>query len=140
MKTLATLGMAALLMAALAQPAIAAGNDSGNSVIAEYTHFNNARFSLCRKIIELKARSGEAESECSSELTKSIKQNYAGAVKAARKNGEVSSLLKKYREAMLNALAGIQPLANERVISYGVRQDKAEAEVVQIANRISMEL
>lgn len=142
MKTIASLNTMLMLFISLmvAAPALKAGNDDGNSVIVEYTHFNNTLFSLCRKLIGMKARLGETETDCSSKIIVSIKRDYVGALKAAKKNGEVKSLLKKYREVMLNAVASIQPLTDERLISYEIRQDKAEAELVQIANRISMEL
>lgn len=41
---------------------------------------------------------------------------------------------------MLNAVASIQPLIDERKISYELRQERAEAELTQLANRISMEM
>lgn len=121
-------------------PSLAYGNtDDGPTSVSGYAAYNTALYSICRMTIGLKAQLGETETECAKNVANSVKQNYPAAVKLAKKNRELIALLKNYREAVLNGVAGLQPLPDERKISYSMRQDRAESEITQLKNRIDME-
>lgn len=143
-KNLATTSYAALaaLLLMSASHADETGVDQSKPVpkIITYVHGRLVIFQACRRLVAVKAQLGQEEKECPSELAKSVKTEYQAAVKSAKRNADALSLLKTYREAMLNAVASIQPLIDERKISYELRQERAEAELTQLANRISMEM
>lgn len=136
-----TIGILTALFA-LSRPLFAgeASSESTHAPAANYVTFNTYMFTICRNTVALSAQLGETDTKCASDLARSVKNDYEKAIKSVNKKGDVTSMLVKFRESMLNAAAGIQPMINERKINYEARQDKVEAELMQLANRIKMEL
>lgn len=142
MKKIITLcSVAALTLFPFAGVSLAADTTTGEAPQAvTYAKVNLAVFSSCRLLVGLKAQTGGTEQDCPKDVAKYVKSGYPDALKSAKGNAEAISLLKQFREAMLNAVATIQPLLEERKISYQLRQEKAEAELTRLANRVEMEL